>query len=608
MSATSARETSLLATRRGKLTLLLLCAVAFLDFVDASIVNVALPSIRRDLDFSVQSLQWVLSAYLLTYGGFMLLGGRAADLLGRRRILVAGTSLFAVSSLAGGIAPSGDVLIGARLAQGVGAALMLPAALSLLTTTFTEGADRNRAVGAWGGIAGLASAAGVFLGGVLSEGPGWRWVLFVNLPICLAVLVGAFRLIAPDRGRPRLANFDARGAFLATTGMLTLVHALVEAPDAGWGTARTIAELALALGLLAAFVVNERRHENPLLPLSIFRIKGLAAADATQLMGLAGFYSVFFFVTLYMQNVLGYSQLEAGAAYLPVTAGVAIAAGISAKLFARTGTRPVIVGGALLAAAAVAYLSRLPVDGSYLTDLLPGLVVMAIGLGAVFVGVTAAANAGVPADKAGLAAALLNTSQQLGAALGLAIFSAIATARTQDLLAAGAPAPEALTEGFQRALVACSLFLLAAAVIALRAGNARGDTPEPATATKETTMKYLLQVRFDLARDALAGLPEPEREAIFAEYRALALTPGILDANQLQPADTATTVRVHDGQTLTVDRPSVETNEALDGYYLYEAADREAAIELAARIPAARLGGTVEVRPVVESQPTGELR
>jgi hypothetical protein len=283
-----------------------------------------------------------------------------------------------------------------------------------------------------------------------------------------------------------------------------------------------------------------------------------------------------------------------------VTAGVGVGAGISAKLFARTGTRPVIVGGALIAAAAVAHLSRIPVDGSYLTNLLPGLLVMAIGLGAVFVGVTTAANAGVPADKAGLAAALLNTSQQLGAALGLAIFSAIATSHTQALLGTGMPAPEALTEGFQRALVACSIFLLAAAVIALRAGNARGDTPEPATPIKETTMKYLLQVRFDLARDALATLPERERQAIFDEYRALALAPGILDANQLQPADTATTVRVHDGQTLTVDRPSVDTNEALDGYYLYEAHDREAAIEMAARIPAARLGGTVEIRPVVE--------
>ena len=441
----------------------------------------------------------------------------------------------------------------------------------------------------------------MFLGGVLSEGPGWRWVLFVNLPICAVVLVGAFRLIPADRGRARLANFDARGAVLATAGMLLLVYALVEAPDAGWGNARTIGELATALALLAAFVVNELRDRNPLFPFSILRIKGLAAADATQLMAIAGFYSMFFFVTLYMQNVLGYSQLEAGAAYLPVTAGVGIGAGISAQLFARTGTRPVIVVGALIAAAAVSYLSRIPVDGSYVTDLLPGLLVMAIGLGAVFVGVTTAANAGVPADKAGLAAGLMNTSQQLGAALGLAIFSAIATSHTQALLGTGTPAPEALTEGFQRALVACSVFLLAAAVIALRAGNARGDTPEHATPIKESTMKYLLQVRFDLARDALAKLPERERQAIFDEYRALALTPGILDANQLQPADTATTVRVHDGQTHTVDRPSVDTNEALDGYYLFEAPDREAAIEMAARIPAARLGGTVEIRPVVET-------
>jgi EmrB/QacA subfamily drug resistance transporter len=478
MSTAASAPGSFLATTRGKLTLVLLATVAFLDFVDASIVNVALPSIRDDLGFSVQDLVWVPSGYLLTYGGFMLLGGRAADLLGRRRILVAGTVVIALASLAGGLAPSAGVLVGARLVQGVGAAMMLPAALSILTTTFKEGAERNTALGVWGGVAGLASAVGVFLSGVLSEGPGWRWIFFVSLPVAAAVLVATFRLIADDRRRAQRANFDIRGAVLSTAGMLLLVYALVKAPDVGWGDARTIGELAVALALLAGFVVNEQRIRNPLAPLSIFRINGLGAADATTLIAVAGFLSMFFFLTLYMQNVLGYSPIQTGLAYLPVTAGVAIAAGISSQLFARIGTRPVIVAGSLLAAAGVYHLSRIPVHGSYVADLLPGLVVMSIGLGAVFVAVTTAANAGVPADKAGLAAALLNSSQQLGGALGLAIFSALATSRTNDLLASHTPVPDALTSGFSRALLASSIFLVAAAIVGLRATNTRGDVSQ----------------------------------------------------------------------------------------------------------------------------------
>src|SRR3954466_10893043 len=280
-------QPSFLATRRGKLTLALLAAVAFLDFVDASIVNIALPSIRRDLGFSEQALQWVPSGYLLTYGGFMLRGGRAADLVGRRRVLVTGTVLIGVSSLIGGFAQSEGVLIGARLAQGVGAAMMLPAALSILTTTFKEGPDRNKALGIWGAVGGLASAAGVLLGGLLTDGPGWRWVMFVNPLAALLVLGGIFWLISPERRKARLADFDFLGSSLATAGTLLLVFALVKAPDQGWGSFSTIAELAGAAVLLGAFVLNEQRTANPLLPLSIFRVKGLAAADTTQLIAFA---------------------------------------------------------------------------------------------------------------------------------------------------------------------------------------------------------------------------------------------------------------------------------------------------------------------------------
>jgi EmrB/QacA subfamily drug resistance transporter len=466
-------EASFIRTRTGVLTLLLLCGVQFLDVVDSSITNVAFPSIQRALHFSQQNLQWVASGYLLTYGGFLLLGGRLADLLGRRRILVAGIGVFAACSLAAGLAQTEGVLIAARVLQGVGAAMMAPAALSILTTTFREGRDRNTALGVWGAISGLAAAAGVFLGGVLSEGPGWRWVFYVNVPICLVALAAAFRLLSGARKRAPLADFDTPGALLATGGMLMLVYALIKAPDVGWAAGRTVGLLAGAVAMLLAFLANERRRRHPLIPLSIFRVKGLAAADATWLLGMAGFFSMFFFLTLYMQEVLHFSPIQAGAAYLPVTACLALASGISSQLFSRIGTRPVIVAGALMGAGGIYYLSRIPLHGSYAPDLLPGLIIMSIGLGAVFVGVTTAANAGVPANVAGLAAGLLSTSQQLGMALGLAVLSAIATARTHHLLAAHTARADALTSGYQRALLVCSMFLLAAALIASRVPNAR---------------------------------------------------------------------------------------------------------------------------------------
>jgi EmrB/QacA subfamily drug resistance transporter len=471
-------ERSFLSTRRGLYTLLLLCTVQFIDIIDSSIMNIALPSIRSDLGFSQQRLQWVLSGYLVAYGGFLLLGGRAADLFGRRRLLVAGTTLFAVCSLAGGLATNASMLVGGRVAQGVGAALMAPAGLSILTTSFTEGKDRTKALGVWGAISGVAAAAGVFLGGVLSEGPGWRWVLFVNIPVCVLIVAAAFRLVAGERRQARPATLDAPGAVLVTAGMLLVVYALVKAPDAGWGNRHTIGELGTAAVLLVAFLVVEIRTRTPLFPFAIFRIKGLAAANATQLIAFAGFLSMFFFLTLYMQNVLGYTPIQSGSAYLPVTAGIILTAGISAQLIPRIGTRPVIVAGTLIAAAGMYYLSRIPAHGSYLTDLLPGLAVMSIGLGAVFVTVTTAANAGVPAYQAGLAAGLLNTSLQLGSALGLAVFSAIATAHTDDLLTGHTTAAQALTAGFGRALLAGSIALLAATVIALRATNTRGRTPQ----------------------------------------------------------------------------------------------------------------------------------
>ncbi|HXL87373.1 MAG TPA: MFS transporter [Streptosporangiaceae bacterium] len=467
--------TSFLATRRGKLTLALLGCVAFMDFVDASIVNVALPSIRHDLHFSVQGLQWVPSAYLLTYGGFMLLGGRAADLLGRRRVLVLGTLIIGVASLVGGFAGDSGVLIGARLVQGFGAALMLPSALSILTTSFRDGKDRHTALGVWAAVAGLSSAAGVLAGGLLTQGPGWRWVMFVNPIACLLLLGPIFRLLDADRRKARAADFDIPGAILATAGMLLLVFALVKAPDQGWGSGSTVGELAGAVVLLTVFLLNEARSRKPLLALSIFKVRGLAAADATQLIAMAGFFSMFFFVTLYMQNVLGYSPIKAGLAYLPLCFAIGFSATGAGKALSRVGTRPVIAVGALVTATGVYLLSRIPVHGSFLTDLLPGMLVMAVGMGAMFVGVSTAANAGVRPDQAGLAAALLNSAQQVGGALGLAVLSAIATSRTNSLLAAHTALPAALTSGFHRALLAGSIALAASALLALRIANTRGD-------------------------------------------------------------------------------------------------------------------------------------
>ena len=467
-----------LRSRLGASILVLLCAVQFLDIVDSAIVNVALPSIQRSLDLSQQNLQWVASGYILTYGGFLLLGGRLADLLGRRRTLIAGLGVFAVSSLAAGLAQDSGVLVVARLVQGIGAALMAPAALSTLTTSFRHGRDRNTALGVWGAISGMAAAAGVFLGGVLSAGPGWRWVFFVNPPICILVAAGALILLASDRGRSvGGTSFDSQGAVLVTGGMLLLVYSLVRAPIAGWGSAQTIATLTGSAAMLAAFVANELRGRNPLLPLTILRVKGLVAADLTQLIAFCGFFSMFFYATLYMQEILGYSPVRTGVAYLPITAGFALAGGLASQFVTRIGARPVVVAGCIIAAAGIYWVSRVPVHGSYVTDLLPGFLVMSLGAGSVFVSVTAAANAGVSADKAGLAAGLLNSSQQVGSALGLAILSAVAITRTNGLLTAGASHPDATDGGYHLALLVGSVIMAAAALIALRIGNTRQAAP-----------------------------------------------------------------------------------------------------------------------------------
>ena len=363
--------------------------------------------------------------------------------------------------------------MGARFSQGLGAAMLSPAALSSLTSTFRSTRDRNTALGVWAAVSGIGGAAGVLFGGLLTEGPGWRWVLFVNVPFAAVAFVGTFALLKKERMRVRLASFDALGALLATGGMLLLVYALVKAPDVGWGATRTIAELAVAGLTLVAFVANELRVANPLVPMSILRVRGVAVADVTQMVAVAGFGPMFFFLTLYMQTVLHYSPIQTGVAYLPLTVGFIIAASISSQLFARIGTKPVVVLGTVISAAGLYWLSLIPVDGSYVSDILPGLMIVSIGMGGVFTGLTTAANAGIDQDKAGLAAGLLNTGQQLGAALGLAILSAVATAQTRSVLSAGDGLAQAATHGYQRALLVGALIVLSATVLALLTPNTR---------------------------------------------------------------------------------------------------------------------------------------
>jgi MFS family permease len=339
-------------------------------------------------------------------------------------------------------------------------------------TTFTNPRDRNVALGAWAAIPGFAGAFGVILSGVLTEGPGWRWIFYINVPLVALAGVGAVALVRSERTQ-RNSSFDLAGAVLATSGMLLAIYTLVRAPDEGWSSARTIGGLAVAAAILIGFVVNEQRARHPLVPFSIFRIKGLAAANLTQVISFSGLYSTFFFLSLYMQNVLHYSPLQTGLAYLPVTGGFMLSVGFVAQLLPRIGTKPVIVGGALIATGGIYFLSHVPEHGTFAGNLLPGIVLLAFGLGGVFGGVTTAATEGVPADKAGIASGLLNASMQFGGALGLAVLSAIATERSRGVLDTGGNLPTALTEGFQRAFLIGSGFVLVAAAIAMLGANTR---------------------------------------------------------------------------------------------------------------------------------------
>jgi EmrB/QacA subfamily drug resistance transporter len=445
--------TSTETDRRRWIALGLLAMAQFVVVLDASIVNVALPSIGRGLHFSQDSLSWVVNAYVLTFGGFLLLGGRAADLLGRRIVFIVGLVIFALASLAGGLAASPGWLIAARAVQGFGAALLSPAALSIVTTTFREGAERNKALGVWGAVAGSAGAVGVILGGVLTTAFGWEWVFYVNVPIGIAAALLAPRLIYESRADADRRRFDVAGAVTVTAGLSTLVYALVDAHKAGWGSLQTVGLLTLSIALLAAFVVIEQRSKAPLVPFRIFRLPTVTGANVTGLLIGASLFSMFFFISLYMQQVLGYSALKAGVSYLPLAVSIILSAGIASQLSTRFGFKPVLMAGMAFVAAGLIWFAQVPTNGSYAANILGPSLLAGIGLGLAFVPVTIAAVAGVREREAGLASGLINTSQQVGGALGLAVLATIADSQTTNALQTGHTFHSALTQGFQSAFL-----------------------------------------------------------------------------------------------------------------------------------------------------------
>src|SRR5437773_2507961 len=386
---------SRVATDRRWIALILLCVAQFVVVLDASIVNVALPTIGRALHFSESNLPWVVNAYVLTFGGFLLLGGRISDLLGRRRVFMAGLVLFALASLLGGLATNSGQLIAARTVQGVGAAILSPAALSIVTTTFRDGAERNKALGVWGAVAGSGGAAGVLLGGALTDGLGWQWVLWVNVPIGLIAAAIAPSLIAESRSDAARRHFDLAGGVSITAGLSLLVYALLDANSAGWGSARTIGLLIAAVALIAAFIAIELRSRSPLVPFRIFRLRTLRGANVVGLLVGASLFSMFFFISLYMQQVLGYSPIKAGLSYLPLAVSIIVSAGIASQLVTRIGFKQVLAAGMVFVAVGLAWFSQVSVGGGFLTDILGPSLLAAIGLGFGFVTSTIAAVSGV---------------------------------------------------------------------------------------------------------------------------------------------------------------------------------------------------------------------
>ena len=470
------------ARDRRWIALILLCSAQFVVVLDASIVNVALPTIGDALEFTESSLPWVVNAYVLTFGGFLLLGGRLADLLGRRRVFMFGLVLFAIASLFGGLATSSGQLVAARAVQGLGAAILSPAALSIVATTFADGAERNKALGIWGAVAGSGGAAGVLLGGVLTEYHGWEWVLWVNVPIGIAAAAIAPSLIAESRNEQESRHFDVAGAATITLGLSALVFALLDAEDAGWGSAQTVGTLIASAVLLTAFVAIERRSQAPLVPFSIFRLRTITGANVVGILVGASLFSMFYFISLYMQQVLEFSAIKAGLSYLPLAIAIILSAGIASGLVTKVGFKPILATGMVFIAAGLLWFSQISADGSFLADVLGPSLLAAIGLGFAFVPVTIAAVSGVEDREQGLASGLINTSQQVGGALGLAVLAAIANSEIGN-----SSDPAVLTDGFSSAFLVGAGFAvlgLLATLFLIRSADSKAHVElgaEPAT-------------------------------------------------------------------------------------------------------------------------------
>ncbi len=457
----------MIATARRKwLALALLLGVQFMVVLDIAIVNVALPSIQIDLGFSQENLQWVVSAYALFFGGFLLLGGRVSDIVGRRRVFIAGLIVFTGASLLSGLAWSEAALIAARALQGLGAAMITPAALSILSTTFAEGKERNAALGAWGAVGAFGAVAGVLLGGVLTDWLSWEWIFFVNIPVGVLGLVLAPILLTESRDA-RVKSFDVPGAVLVTSGLVALVYALTRGNHYGWGSVETIGLFTIAGVLLASFLVWESRTAEPLMPFSIFRLRTLVGANVAGLILGTALFSMFLVLTLYMQQVLSYSPMRTGIGYLAVAGTAIVWSGVAAQLVNRVGVKPVLVAGMTFLSLGLLYFAQVSPNGSYLGDLLPGFLLVSIGMGFSFVPISIAALAGVHPSEAGLASGLINTSQQIGGALGIAVLSAVAASATDDALASGSAVPVALTDGFQAAFYGAAAVALVGVLVAV---------------------------------------------------------------------------------------------------------------------------------------------
>src|SRR6266508_6568345 len=435
----------------------------FMTILDVSIVNVALPSIGRALEFSRENLQWVVTAYAIAFGGFLMLGGRAADLLGRRRVFIVGVALFTIASLVCGLAESEGTLIAARAVQGLGGAIISPAALSIVTTSFEEGAERNKALGIWGALGGSGAAVGVLAGGVLTKYLGWEWIFFVNVPVGAAVLALTTRIVHESRRETARRRYDPLGAVTVTAGLVLLVYALSKAPDVGWATARTILFFIAAAALLGAFLVIERTVEQPLMPFRIFRVRTVAGANVVAALLGGALFANFFLLTLYVQTVLHFSALKAGITFLATAGTAVLSAGVAQALVTRVGVKPILAVGLALMAAGMVWYTQISADGSYTSDLLPGYLFVGVGIAFAFVPVTIAALAGVAEREAGLASGLINTTQQIGGGIGVALASTVFTSH----IGTGRATLQTLTEGYALAFWAMVGFAAAAFVAAL---------------------------------------------------------------------------------------------------------------------------------------------